>query len=380
MSERKLASVQMITSIEPIPGADSIEVATVLGWKCVVAKADNFHPGDYVVYIEVDSILPPAPWSAFLAKRGYRVRTIKLRGQVSQGLVLPYNVLQHADGEMPVYLPGRDVTDALGVKKYDPEGERERSELQIARDGKIMKWLMRFKIWRRMLGRYRHRKSGSWPDGIEKTDEVRIQSEPRLLRLIGGKHVFVTEKLDGQSATYFLRRHKRFLLPDRLEFGVCSRNLRRPHGDNSTYWRMKEQHLIEEKMKLRLAETSSSLLVWQGEIVGPGVQGNRYGLPRLELYMFSMVEDGAKLNPAEVRSVAERYALVSVPVLFEYSTLHLGGDATVDDWVICASGEMSTLNHKIPCEGFVARTRDMSVSFKVINPNYLLKYDSREQK
>jgi RNA ligase (TIGR02306 family) len=121
MSDRKLASVQKIISIDPIPDADKIEKATILGWEVVVAKKDNFKVGNLAVYIEVDSVLPDCAEFEFLRDRKFRIKTIKLKKQISQGLVLPLSVLP----DCHYYKEGEDVTAILKIKKYDPEGDLE---------------------------------------------------------------------------------------------------------------------------------------------------------------------------------------------------------------------------------------------------------------
>ena len=121
---RQLASIRRISDIRLIAGADRIVVAQVDGWECVVQK-DEFHVGDRVVYIEVDSVVPERPEFEFLRDRKFRVRTIKLRGQVSQGLVLPLSILPTGN-----YEDGADVTDVLGVTKYDPQAQQEALLLQ----------------------------------------------------------------------------------------------------------------------------------------------------------------------------------------------------------------------------------------------------------
>lgn len=93
--ERKLASIQRISSLSPIDGAEKILKATVLGWELVVAKADNFKVGDLVVYCEVDSVLPPKPEFEFLRERKFRIKTIKLKGQVSTGIIFPLTILEN---------------------------------------------------------------------------------------------------------------------------------------------------------------------------------------------------------------------------------------------------------------------------------------------
>ena len=145
---RHLATIREITTLRPIAGADRIEVAQVDGWECVVQKGE-FHTGEHIVYIEVDSIVPERPEFEFLRDRKFRVRTIKLRGQVSQGLVLPLSILPNG---APADL-GADVTDVLGIKKYDPEAQQE-AQLLTKQPAKpksaLMRFLMRFKWYRKL--------------------------------------------------------------------------------------------------------------------------------------------------------------------------------------------------------------------------------------
>lgn len=154
---RKLATIRTISDIRPIPGADRIEVAQVDGWECVVQKGE-FQIGQLIVYVEVDSIMPERPEFEFLRDRKFRVRTIKLRKQVSQGLVLPMSILPPGK-----YAQDMDVTEVLGIKKYDPQAEQERMLLACADDnrvnqhGKLFQFMMRFRWFRKC-----------WPEAEEK--------------------------------------------------------------------------------------------------------------------------------------------------------------------------------------------------------------------
>ena len=191
---RKLASIQKIISLSPIPNADKIEKAIVLGWEVVVAKSENFKVGDLVVYIEIDSIVPPKPEFEFLRERKFRIKTIKLKGQVSQGLIVPLSVLPKGN-----YVEGQDVTEILGVKKYDPEGQKEQKLLdeKIARsNNKVNKFLSRYPWYRRILTLFMPKKA-SWPKFIKKTDEDRIQLFPHICENEKDTVFSVTEKLDG---------------------------------------------------------------------------------------------------------------------------------------------------------------------------------------
>src|SRR6187402_3308439 len=166
--ERKLVSIQVIEGIAPIEGADNIMQARVMGWTVVVKKGE-FAPGDRCVFFEIDSVLPDGPaWSEFMRPRGFRVRTVKLRGVLSQGLALPVSIL---GGEVPAV--GIDIRDRLGVVKYEPVLPDAREVL------------------------------GPFPGRVPKTDEIRLQSALGVLGEIAGRDFFVTTKCDGTSATYF---------------------------------------------------------------------------------------------------------------------------------------------------------------------------------
>ena len=194
--ERKLASVQRIVSLSPIEGADQILKAVVLGWELVVAKKDNFKVGDLVIYCEVDSIMPDRPAFEFLRERKFRIKTIKLRGQVSQGICFPLSILPYNPMK---YSEGRDVTDILGVIKYDPQAEFERKEtLRLASIDKnrMTKFLKRYAWYRNLFFKPTRI---PFPAFIRKTDEDRIQLFPNACEQWKGVSFTITEKVDGQS-------------------------------------------------------------------------------------------------------------------------------------------------------------------------------------
>ena len=248
--DRKLASVQKIVNIEPIPSADLIEKATVLGWEIVIGKKDNFKVGDLVVYIETDSIVPERPEYEFLRDRKFRVRTIKLKKQISQGLVLPLSVLgnQYDTWHKVVeYQEGDDVTALIGVRKYDPEGDAEQKLIdeKVSRSkSKLTKFLSKYPWYRRIFMTKKSR--GGFPKFIHKTDEDRIQLFPHICENEKDTIFSVTEKIDGQSGTWFLvKNHNRFLwFGEKYIFGVCSRNLYLPKPNNSSYWTVAKKYGI----------------------------------------------------------------------------------------------------------------------------------------
>jgi len=199
--ERKLATTRKITDIRAIDGADVIELATVGGWNVVVAKDVRYKVGDIVVYCEIDSFLPIKEEFEFLRKssykkmgdqEGFRLKTIKLRGQVSQGLILPIGVLPITQFATAHDLPeGMDVTEMLSIVKYEAPIPAELS-------GKV---------------------KGGFPYFLHKTDEERVQNlvnEYEEYKLTSKHQFYMTEKLDGSSATFYMNEG---------EFGVCSRNL-----------------------------------------------------------------------------------------------------------------------------------------------------------
>jgi RNA ligase (TIGR02306 family) len=199
---RKLASIQTVNAVGSIPNADAIERVRVLGW-WVVAKKGEHKSGDALVYCDIDSLLPERPEFEFLRATsfkpahddlpaGFRIKTVKLRGQVSQGICFPLAILPVGTATEE----GADVTDLLGVRKWEPP-------LPVGMGGKV---------------------KGAFPGFLPKTDETRVQVLEPVLARHRGKTFHVTEKLDGTSFTAFLR--------DGV-FGVCSRNLWMDEADET---------------------------------------------------------------------------------------------------------------------------------------------------
>jgi hypothetical protein len=363
---RKLASIQRIVSLDPIPNADRIEKATVLGWEVVVNKNDNFEVGDLVVYIEVDSILPERPEFEFLRERKFRIRTIKLRKQISQGLVLPLSILPKGK-----YNEGNDVTLLLGVKKYDPEGEQEQklANEKLARSkNRINKFLSRYPWYRRMFKFLMPKKAG-FPKFIKKTDEDRIQLFPNICEREKDTLFMIQEKIDGQSATYFLLKNKkRFLnFGKKYIFGVCSRNLHLPKPDNSSYWSIARKYNIEEVLNLLVGD--SEFVVLQGEIIGSNIQGNKYNVTDYDFYAFNLIFPDWNVD----RIMAENFVrsvspIKFVPLLEKYMKLK----PSIPEMVEYAKGK-SVIADTLR-EGIVCRNYEKNISFKVINPDFLLKH------
>jgi hypothetical protein len=364
---RKLASIQKIVSIVPIVGADLIEKATVLGWELVIAKKDNFKVGDLCVYCEIDSILPEKPEFEFLRERKFRIKTIKLKGQVSQGIAFPLSILPKGN-----YKEDQDVTELIGVKKYDPQAEFERTEqLRLAGIDKnrMDKFLKRYAWYRRLI--FKPTKT-PFPSFIKKTDEDRIQLFPNCCEDWKGVKFVATEKLDGQSGTYFvIPNPKKGLFRKKWLFGVCSRNFQLLKPNNSSYWTIAKD-LNLEKLMIGHSEQYNKGLIVQGEIIGSKVQGNKYGRSGYEFYVFNVFEyfKGERISFDQTTQIyfCERYKLNHVPVLaYDYFL-----PASIPEAVETA--RLTSVLTNIPREGLVIRNYKENISFKIVNPDFLLKY------
>jgi len=329
--ERKLASIRKITDIQPIPNADAIEVVSVGGWKVVIKKGE-FNIGDTCVYCEIDSFLPIQPQYEFLRKtsykkmangeEGFRLKTIKLRGQVSQGLVLPISVLPQEN-----FNEGDDVTEILNITKYEPPIPAELS-------GKV---------------------KGLFPSFIIKTDEERVQNLASTYPFDKNLRFYFTEKLDGSPATFYMKDG---------EFGVCSRNLELLETQENTFWKVARNMNIEEKLK----SVGKNICI-QGELIGEGIQGNPYKMKGQTVKFFNAfdIDEYRRLTLDEFISLMEKLSLETAPILEKNVSL----PETIDELLLMSEGS-SSLNSNTEREGLVIRSHNMSISFKVISNKFLL--------
>ena len=343
---RGLAFIRTIESLTPIEGADLIECAQVLGWYLVVKK-EEFQVGDPCVFFEIDSLLPEEEVFEFMRPRNFRVKTIKLRGQVSQGLALPLSSFKWGDplfGEDQLPQVDDDITEYLCVKKWEPKTAGPRSAAA----------------------------KGNFPGFLRKTDEERIQNCFRKMEpYFDDTHLWVgTEKLDGSSVTYYVR--------DGV-FGVCSRNLdlkleEEPNHTLAPMLEWAKRNDMEAKMR-RLGDN----FAFQGEIIGPGIQGNKYGLKTHEVYFFNAwdISGYSYFSHESLGKLLAIAGLRPVPLIETKCLLACSVSRLVD-----LSIRKSTLNPVVEMEGVVWRPlqeieipRHGRASFKVINPKFLLKYD-----
>ena len=337
--ERKLATIREITDIRPIEGADMIELASVGGWNVVVAKNVGHKIGDKVVYCEIDSFLPIKEEFEFLRKssykkmgdqEGFRLKTIKLRGQVSQGLILPISVVPIVQFATGHNLPeGLDVTEMLGIVKYEPPIPAELS-------GKV---------------------KGGFPSFLHKTDEERVQNlvkEYGEYKLTSVHQFYMTEKLDGSSATFYMNKG---------EFGVCSRNLELLETEGNTFWKVARELDLENKLK------DKGNICLQGELIGEGIQGNPYKIKGQTVHFFNAfdIDKQARLGINEFLVLLDDMELSSVPILDVAMLL----PETVTGMLELAEGK-SRLNNNAEREGVVVRSLDNTISFKAISNKFLL--------
>ena len=341
LEKRKLASIQYVHHITPIEGADRIECVHVLGWQCVANKG-QFSVGDHCVYMEVDSFLPVCERFEFLRSssyknneilgEGFRLKTQKFRGQISQGLVQPLSILPKGNYEL-----GDDVTDLLGIKKWEVEERVTNSGTVIA----------------------------DFPSGIPKTDELRVQSYPELIdEFKQVKGYYISTKMDGTSVTMYWKDG---------HFGVCGRNFEYADDDKCAMWVYAHAHGIPEK----IAESGLDNIAIQGEFCGAGIQKNRLKLVRPEWYVFTMLdmETRRRLPLDRMKEICQQLGLTTVPIeeekdKFEYDS--------VDVLIERAKGKYTSGMNK---EGIVIRpispvyseTIQGPLSMKVLNNDYLLK-------
>jgi RNA ligase (TIGR02306 family) len=339
MSERKLASIQTILSLSPIVGADAILLAKVLGWELVVKKTE-FQVGDRCVFFEIDSVLPIAQWNDHLRKepnKPLRIKTIRLRGQLSQGLAMPLSIIPTGEYEI-----GTDVTTLVGVTKYEPVVPAHLSGMA----------------------------KGNFPAFLHKTDETRLQSEPKVLdeAISKGLVLVGTLKMDGTSFTAYRRDD---------EFGVCSRNLDLKETEGNAHWRMARKLKLEEILR-----SEPHNLSIQGEIVGPSIQANRLGLSESKLYLFNLfdIDTGKYLSHTELSAFAEKHMLNMVPTVYRLDFGGVVGPRDVNHLLNIANN--LNYDNGTPAEGIVWRSMCETysdvlkgrMSFKTISNRFLEKY------
>lgn len=371
---RKLASIQKVYNIRPIEGADKIQLCNVLGWQVIIAKADGFKEGDLCIYCEVDSILPARPEFEFLKDKKYRIKTIKLKGEYSQGICFPLNIISSLSNASPYKLQeGDDVTELLGIKKYDLQATIEQKlmeEQSKIYKNRIDKFLKKYSWYRKLTFKPQRY---PLPKFIKKTDEDRIQLFPNICEEHKNTKFVVTEKLDGCSASYFIVKNlRKWQFWKKYILGVCSRNFQLLIPDDSVYWKIARLMYIKKILIKHACDTGQYLGI-QGEIIGPKVQGNKYKLSENQFHIFNIFDIKTQtLFQNNAREIwQQEHKLQGVPTINQNFTLK----DSVKEMVKYSQGK-SQLNPEIEREGIVIRNYSKNISFKVINPQFLMQYDT----
>lgn len=383
--ERALAHIEEIAWIKPIDGADNIELIGVLGW-VLIAKIDEFKVGDKAVFVEIDSKCPADDERfAFLEKKHYKVKTMKL-GKFkcfSQGLALPLTLFP----ELSDRKLGDDVTKELRIT-YSSEEDRKRKSNKIDPNAKykamaarhkeffskpIIRKIMRYDIGRKLLFLFFGKKKDNpkqFPSWIVKTDENRIENCPFYLE--SNEEWVQTEKIDGTSCTYAVDRMKRG--KNKFEFVVCSRNVRQAdrdqecYHDSNIYWELADKYNIEKVLSDYAIANNYDRVVLQGEGTG-NVQGNPYKFKENRLFVFNLVVEGIRKGTQEMAKFCDDNNLEHVPIINE----HYKTPDTMEEIKLQADG-FSIINPKVKREGFVYRSLDGQQSFKNVSREYLLKH------
>lgn len=324
---RKMASVQRVLEKKPIIGADLIEAYRVNGW-WVVDKKGAHEVGDLVVYCEVDSWVPHtlAPFLTkpghypreYLGVEGERLRTVKLKGQLSQGLLLP--LVEDTSEE------GQDFSEILGITKW--EDTRYMANMDAR---------------------------GNFPDFIPKTDQERVQNLDRTLEKYFGQSFEVTVKRDGSSLTAFVNGE---------ESGVCSRNMNLKETEDSAFWAAANSLSLIPK----ILSTGRNLAL-QGELMSQKIQGNYEKVQGIEWNCFDIydIDTQEYLLPKERRELCKQLRIPHIKVVEEDFVLcH-----NVDQLLEMAEGP--GVNPGVKREGLIFKQNNGQFSFKAISNEYLFR-------
>ncbi len=338
---RKLASIQKIKEVIKHPNADTLDIVTVLGWKCV-SKSGTFKEGDLCVYFEIDSLIPMShEWARFLQNKDKpqspaRLKTIKLRGQQSQGLCMPLTTVFPEPNDME---EGTDVTEILEVTKWEPA-------IPACLNGDV---------------------KGARPSYTIKTDEDRIQAFPALIDEFQGKLVYVSQKIDGTSGTYSYLNE---------EYNASGRNWSYKEDINNTYWKISEKYKIREKLK-DIYDKSGVGYAIQGEIAGPKIQDNLLELKDHELFVFNVMHlgEGSFLGFYEFKEFCERLQLQTVPILqiCEFKWKTIDELLALADSTRYPSGHVNEGIVIRPVHEFYSKVLSGRASFKVVSNEFLKK-------
>jgi RNA ligase (TIGR02306 family) len=335
-----LATIQKVTNVRNHPNGDALDIVQVLGWE-VVTKRGEYKENELVVYVVIDTVLSERPEFEFLRNKNFRIKPIRLRGEVSNGICFPLSILpvntvyQHADGEADLTPRlGEDVTEVLGIKHYEKPISPE-------------------------LAGQAH---GGMPSFLIITDEDNLRSYPDAVPEMFGRPYYITRKEDGSSGTFFLRNN---------EFGVTSRRIHLKDTEGNGFWRMARKYDIENAM--RNAFPSMDIAI-QGEVIGPSIQKNQLGVTEMEFRLFNLFDITSRtyLDYAKIVEFTSTYKIPMVPLVCEGTAFGY----TLEELVKLANEQKYGTGG--PAEGIVIRPKESfrstvlkkAWSGKVLNENY----------
>ena len=342
----KIATIQKVTNVRAHPNADALDLCNILGWQ-VVVKRNEFKEGEFCVYIPIDSVLPDKPEFEFLRNKDFRIKTIKLRGNLSQGICFPLSILGDTwnairSNSPDISLEGSDVTELVGATHYEKPIAPELA-------GRVV---------------------GGFPGWLRITDELNIKSYPEILTEMAGRPYYITRKDDGQSATYFLKDGA---------FGVCSRKLQLA-DDGNGYWAMAHKYELEARMRSWFGNDDIAI---QAEIVGPPIQGNKMGLKEKELHIFNLVAKNREYMPFEkLREFCEFAKIpmvtqIDVGLAFMYDLPYLQNLANNLKYPNGSAAEGIVIR---PTEYVYSPTTEWALSGKVVSETFQVKHEEQYDK
>lgn len=397
-NERELCYVVRVDEIKPIEGRDRVECAVVGGWTIMVRK-DQFKPGDLGIYFEIDSQVPEKEPFMFLEAKHFKIKTQKYKtpdGQFwSQGLLMHaedfgWEMLDDsiADDEKNLHFDEGDtrfLTKKLGVTYAVAEDNSRKAssvdkyKKMAQRNDKLFahqpfRWLMRHEWGKKLLfvffGKKKDKKGG-WPEWVAKTDEERVQNMPWILE--DKSEWIATEKIDGTSTTFTMKRGKR---RNQYDFYICSRNVvfdkpdKQCFYDSNVYVEMAEKYNVESVLR-QILENRPDLdwVTLQGETYGAGIQKRDYSLKDHDFVGFNFITSASgRWNSVDAKNLMNGFGIPWVPIVDEHFVL----PDTVDELLTIAT-DKSVIDGGMR-EGLVFRSQDGAKSFKAVSNEFLMKY------